>query len=362
MKTFKDIITEAKVMWPGTPEYKKAFPDTERTPALGRGRQHDIKQTATGVVATRRYKDDEAEKPEVAADGAAPVKRGRGRPHGKYGTYKKKVKEAFEILDQLDTEEEVDQFLDTLDEDTLIEMSELVEEVELDEELGPTDKDVAHALHHLVMRVDGTKRTRATSNVAHRTYQDVHDAERARGATKAQAHKTAYAAAEAKIAQRHKNHFDKPGVGVHGETIPPYKERVPFDADREASPVNRSKLHKELGLEEVELDVMEAAKWRRDDLEGKTWRSRDWDDGEMSPDKIILGKDGKDVDNYDKDELSHRPGNYRSKADMDKRMTKKGVPTKSEISAQQYLKHMLKSKSKAGFGGVITGPKGKLPE
>lgn len=136
MKTFKDIITEAKVMWPGTPEYKKAFPDTERTPALGRGRQHDIKQTATGVVATRRYKDDEAEKPEVAADGAAPVKRGRGRPHGKYGTYKKKVKEAFEILDQLDTEEEVDQFLDTLDEDTLIEMSELVEEVEQIEEIS----------------------------------------------------------------------------------------------------------------------------------------------------------------------------------------------------------------------------------
>ncbi len=243
MKTFKELMQEASVLWPGTPEYKKAFPDTDRSAkakpgTMTKGNRHDIKTTATGVVATRRFdKDDEAAEPTKPAEPA--VKRGRGRPPGKYGTYtKRKVAEAFEILDQLEYEEDIDSFLETLDEETLAEMSEIVEEVELDE----------------------------------------------------------------------------------------------------------------------------AAKWRRDDLEGKTWRGRDWDDGEMSPDKIILGRDGKDVDNYDKDELSHRPGNYRSKADMDKRMTKKGVPTKSEISAQQYLKHMLKSKSKAGFGGVITGPKGKLPE
>lgn len=136
MKTYKQFIEEAKVLWPGTPEYKKAFPDTERTPALGRGSKHDIEQTATGVVATRRFDNtDKAEKPEVAADGEAPVKRGRGRPPGKYGTYKKKVKEAFEVLEMLETDEEIDQFISELDEETIVELSEILEEdVEIDEE------------------------------------------------------------------------------------------------------------------------------------------------------------------------------------------------------------------------------------
>lgn len=99
----------------------------------------------------------------------------------------------------------------------------------------------------------------------------------------------------------------------------------------------------------------EAAKWRRDDLEGKTWRSKDWDDGEMSPDKIQIDRAGKDVDD-DGDELNRRPGAWRGKSDMSKRMTKKGVPTKSEKAFQGHLKTLIK------FKGGLTGPKGNLPE
>jgi hypothetical protein len=138
MKTFKELMQEAGVLWPGTPEYKKAFPDTDRSAkakpgTMTKGNRHDIKTTATGVVATRRFdKDDEAAEPTKPAEPA--VKRGRGRPPGKYGTYtKRKVAEAFEILDQLEYEEDIDSFLETLDEETLAEMSEIVEEVELDE-------------------------------------------------------------------------------------------------------------------------------------------------------------------------------------------------------------------------------------
>ena len=66
-------VEQMDEMWPGTPEYKKKFPDTERT--TGRGERHDIEKTSTGVKATRRYStDDTTEKPANAP------KRGRGRP------------------------------------------------------------------------------------------------------------------------------------------------------------------------------------------------------------------------------------------------------------------------------------------
>ena len=66
-------VEQMDEMWPGTPEYKKKFPDTERT--TGRGERHDIQKTSTGVKATRRYSsDDTTEKPANAP------KRGRGRP------------------------------------------------------------------------------------------------------------------------------------------------------------------------------------------------------------------------------------------------------------------------------------------
>lgn len=144
MKTYSQFIKEAKVLWPGTPEYKKAFPDTEdsggkRTPGKTRGNLHDIKTTETGVIATRRYgKDGESTEP---VKPAAPVeKRGRGRPAGAYGTYnksaKKRVAEAYEILESLEDEEEIDQFIADLDEETIMELSEM-----LDEKVHSKDED-----------------------------------------------------------------------------------------------------------------------------------------------------------------------------------------------------------------------------
>ena len=84
----KEEIDEAS--WPGTPEYKKKF-DTDRV--TGAGARHDIKKTSTGVIATRRFADnDTAEK---AKD---EPKRGRGRPK------KDKFAEAVEFLIALDEE------------------------------------------------------------------------------------------------------------------------------------------------------------------------------------------------------------------------------------------------------------------
>lgn len=118
--------------------------------------------------------------------------------------------------------------------------------------------------------------------------------------------------------------------------------------------------------------VAEAAKWRRNDLEGKTWRSTDWDEGSEDEDaeperdaplglgKIAIDRDGKDVDrdNYG-DELRSRPGSWRGITGMAKRMTKKGVPTKSELGYQHDLKMHMKKQQKRGG---LTGPKGQLPE
>ena len=79
-----------EILWPGTPEYKKKF-DTDRV--TGAGARHDIKKTSTGVIATRRFADnDTAEK---AKD---EPKRGRGRPK------KDKFAEAVEFLIALDEE------------------------------------------------------------------------------------------------------------------------------------------------------------------------------------------------------------------------------------------------------------------
>jgi len=59
------------------------------------------------------------------------------------------------------------------------------------------------------------------------------------------------------------------------------------------------------------------------------------------------------------DELSTRPGMFRSKADMDNRMTKEGQPTSGEKRIQKYLKHTMQRTRKQGG---LSGPKGNLPE
>ena len=117
------------------------------------------------------------------------------------------------------------------------------------------------------------------------------------------------------------------------------------------------KLVNHFEIKGVEQGVAEAAKWRRDDLEGNTWRSADWDDGDLSLGKIQI-RHGKDVDDSG-DELKSRPGMWRSKGDMAKRMTKKGVPTKAELGFQSNLKNRIKMQQKKGG---LTGPQGYLPE
>jgi hypothetical protein len=101
--------------------------------------------------------------------------------------------------------------------------------------------------------------------------------------------------------------------------------------------------------------VAEAAKWRHDDLVDKTWRSADWDDGDLSPGKIQIDRHGKDVDDSG-DELNARPGMWGGKY---KRMTKKGTPTQHELGMQNNLKMRMKMQNKQGG---LSGPKGRLPE
>ena len=89
-KAAKEAGHLREALWPGTAEYKKKF-DNDRV--TGAGARHDIKKTATGVIATRRFADnDTAEKPKDEP------KRGRGRPK------KDKFAEAVEFLIALDEE------------------------------------------------------------------------------------------------------------------------------------------------------------------------------------------------------------------------------------------------------------------
>lgn len=142
MKTFSQFISEA-VEAIGEASKGNAF-DMElarqrlRAKALDAGNynRHDVKRTATGLIATRRFdKDDTAADPKKDASGGEPVKRGRGRPPGKYGSYKKRVKESLDIIESLDSEEEIEQFIASLDEESFAELVAFLDELEqLDEE------------------------------------------------------------------------------------------------------------------------------------------------------------------------------------------------------------------------------------
>lgn len=92
----------------GTPKSKgnafdfKSFVSKKKEEAGENLRNHEKKKTETGAV----YKRKEDAKVEDDSDtkGNSGEKRGRGRPAGKYGSYKKKIKEALEAysLGQLD--------------------------------------------------------------------------------------------------------------------------------------------------------------------------------------------------------------------------------------------------------------------
>jgi hypothetical protein len=116
--------------WPGTPEYKKKFgsPSADGPD----GSRHKIDRTPGITRATRKYdaESGESEEPTKSREdaAAAPAKRGRGRPPGKYGSYKKKVKESLEILESLETEEEIEEFVFSLDEESFAELEQYLSE------------------------------------------------------------------------------------------------------------------------------------------------------------------------------------------------------------------------------------------
>jgi hypothetical protein len=130
MKTFKSLIESLAEAWPGTPEYKKKFgsPSADGPD----GSRHKIDRTPGITRATRKYdaESGESEEPTKSREdaAAAPAKRGRGRPPGKYGSYKKKVKESLEILESLETEEEISEFVDSLDEESFAELQAYLSE------------------------------------------------------------------------------------------------------------------------------------------------------------------------------------------------------------------------------------------
>lgn len=141
MKTFSQLvkeINEAKYEWPasltpGTKEYK------ERGSKDGDGSRHKIEKEPGIVRATRKYDSEsgESEEPTKNRENAAeaPAKRGRGRPPGKYGSYKKKLKESLEILESLETQEEIEEFISSLDQESFEEL-----EAHIDEELHPNQR------------------------------------------------------------------------------------------------------------------------------------------------------------------------------------------------------------------------------
>lgn len=143
MKTFTQLIkdiNEAKYEWPasltpGTKEYKAKQQGSKD----GDGSRHKIEKEPGIVRATRKYDADsgESEEPTKNRENAAeaPVKRGRGRPPGKYGSYKKKLKESLEILESLETQEEIEEFISSLDQESFEEL-----EAHIDEELHPNQR------------------------------------------------------------------------------------------------------------------------------------------------------------------------------------------------------------------------------
>lgn len=144
MKSFRQLVQELSEasLWPGTPEYKKKYgagmPDDKD------GSRHKIEKSAGVVRATRKYDAESGESEEPTKNRedaeAAPVKRGRGRPPGKYGSYKKKVKESLEILESLDSEEEIYDFINSLDEESFNELEAHLSEEKVDEKYMGAEK------------------------------------------------------------------------------------------------------------------------------------------------------------------------------------------------------------------------------
>lgn len=75
-------------------------------------KRHDVKKVSTGTIYTKKSSEFDKEEPKepkpVIKNDDGTVKRGRGRPPGKYGSYKKKIQEALDKY-SLVSEEQLDE-------------------------------------------------------------------------------------------------------------------------------------------------------------------------------------------------------------------------------------------------------------
>jgi hypothetical protein len=172
MKTFKQLVESLAEAWPGTKEYEAKFGKPKGLAGGDnewRGNRHDV-VTKDGVTrATRRIDTDgETKEPEKTVSGEEPVKRGRGRPAGSYGSYKTKpenkgkykgvhaarkakVKESIDIIEGLETEEEIAAYIEGLD-------SELFEDLQMFlESEGDEDTDAQDCLEEDIDEATGTE-------------------------------------------------------------------------------------------------------------------------------------------------------------------------------------------------------------
>ena len=140
MKTFSQLIESINEAWPGTKEYEAKYGKPKGMTGGKtefRGNRHDVtvKDGVTKAVRRTDSTGDTAE-PDKKVEIQDGPKRGRGRPPGKYGSYKKKVKESIEIIESLSSNEEIEEFLESLDEesyDELMEFLDYLEEEQIDE-------------------------------------------------------------------------------------------------------------------------------------------------------------------------------------------------------------------------------------
>ena len=111
--------------WKGYIEQRKKGGTSDSTKTF-----HDVKKTATGTRYTRQTDGEGAAKFPETKDTMEAPKRGRGRPPGKYGSYKKKVQESLDFIDTLDSDDEIYEFISNLDEESFLELQNHLEESE----------------------------------------------------------------------------------------------------------------------------------------------------------------------------------------------------------------------------------------
>ena len=136
-KPYEQFIKSISEAWPGTPEYEAKFGKPKGLSGTTQGNRHDITVKGNVTRAVRRIDPatGHTAEPKQKVDIQDGPKRGRGRPPGKYGAYARKLKESLEIIESLETGEELDSYIDSLDEELVDELLAYIEESE-QENLG----------------------------------------------------------------------------------------------------------------------------------------------------------------------------------------------------------------------------------